>query len=459
MTRLNVLARTIIAMAYANDVDAFIPEVWAQESLMILEANLVLGNLVHRDFENEIQQFGDVVNTRRPAKFTAKRKNVNSSVTIQDATATNVPIKLDQQIHTSFLIRDGEESKSMKSLVQEYLYPAVLSLARRIDETIAAQFYQFLPNAVGTLATDIDRTTLVAAREKLNALYCPDMPGERNLIITPNMEGALLNDINFLNAEKNMTDSAVKNGQLIRKLGFDIIMSQIAPSIAAGNTTTTGAINAAGGYPIGATALTVNGFAAAIANGAWVQIGGRPYLVTATVGGATPTQITIAGGLTKAVANATPVVHYVAGAINLGAGYAAGFDEDLVIDGFTVAPKAAQGISVGGTIYGAVGVPSLTGIALDRPLDAAAADNAIVGVAPAGEYGFAFHRNAIALVTRPLATPKPGTGARSFVANFNGLSLRITITYNGEKQGHLVTVDILGGIKVLDQNLGVPVLG
>ena len=64
---------------FDNSVDAYIPELWAQESLMILEANMVMAGLVHRDFENEIAEFGDIVNTRRPQKFEAKRKTDNSN--------------------------------------------------------------------------------------------------------------------------------------------------------------------------------------------------------------------------------------------------------------------------------------------------------------------------------------------------------------------------------------------
>ncbi|KKM98411.1 hypothetical protein LCGC14_1158160, partial [marine sediment metagenome] len=64
-----------------------------------------------------------------------------------------------------------------------------------------------------------------------------------------------------------------------------------------------------------------------------------------------------------------------------------------------------------------------------------------------------------ALVTRPLAAPAAGTGALSFVANFNGLSMRIVITYDGTKQGHLVTCDLLCGVKVLDTRLGAVMLG
>jgi hypothetical protein len=41
---------------------------------VILEENMVASNLVHRDFQNEIAKFGDVVNTRRPGMFKIKRK-------------------------------------------------------------------------------------------------------------------------------------------------------------------------------------------------------------------------------------------------------------------------------------------------------------------------------------------------------------------------------------------------
>lgn len=156
------------------------------------------------------------------------------------------------------------------------------------------------------------------------------------------------------------------------------------------------------------------------------------------------------------------ITDYVGGAIDFGAGYAAGYSKELVIDGYTVAPHTGQLISIGasgGALYGALSTPSTTSALLDRPLAASAADDAAFSVGPAGNYNFAFHKNAMALVTRPLAAPQAGTGALSFVASFNGLSMRITITYDGNAQGHLVTCDLLCGVKVLQQELGAVLLG
>lgn len=45
---------------------AYTPQMWANESIAILEENMVIANLVYRDFENEIKDYGDTVNTRKP---------------------------------------------------------------------------------------------------------------------------------------------------------------------------------------------------------------------------------------------------------------------------------------------------------------------------------------------------------------------------------------------------------
>jgi len=157
------------------------------------------------------------------------------------------------------------------------------------------------------------------------------------------------------------------------------------------------------------------------------------------------------------------ITYLLPGQINNVAGYAVGWSKEITVDTFTVAPQVGQMVSfgnvAGSTVYSIIDVNALVGITLDRPLDTALADNDKVNIGPMGNYNLAFHRDAIALVVRPLARPKPGTGALSAVVNWNGLSMRATITYDGNKQGHLVTLDMLAGIAVLDTRLGAVLLG
>ncbi|MDB4726352.1 hypothetical protein OAF54_02855 [bacterium] len=450
---------------YANDLDAFIPEIWAQEGLLLLENNMVAGNLVHRDFEPLVASFGDVVNTRLPASFTGKRKADCEEVDIQDAVTPNVAVPLNQHLHTSFLVCDGEESKGFQSLRDNLLAPAMLSLAQMVDEIVLGEVYQFLPNSVGQLGVTPTKETVIGMRNVMNSNKVP-MDG-RNLIVTSQTEADLLAIDAFVSADKIGDEgTALREGSLGRKYGILHWMSQNTPSVPeTAVTIVLGAINNGAGHSVGDTALTVDGLSAAIQNGSWCLIAGDgiPHRITASVGGATPTQITITPALKRAVADDAEIEIYTPGQINLVAGYANGYSKSLTVDGFAAAPSAGQLISLGVTgaeaTYGALSTPSTTSILLGRPLEAAAADDTFVAPGPPGNYNFGFHKNALALVTRPLAAPQAGAGAMSFVASYNGLSMRVTITYDGRKQGHLVTCDLLCGVKVLDQRLGAVMLG
>ena len=450
---------------FANDNDALIPEIWAQESLMILEANMVAANMVYRDFENEIAQYGDVVNAHRPGTFVAKRKVDGDAVTNQDAIATNVPVKLDQHLHVSFMLYDGEESKSFKDLVELYLRPALIAQAQALDQVVLGQTYEFLGNCVGKLGVDPDKTTVIAANEVLNTNKCP--VAGRNMIVTPNAEGALLDEGEFTKVNESGDPQALRDARIGRKLNFDFFMCQNACTVPVGSTiNAAGDINA-GNLTAGSTVLTMHGITGTYTPlaGMWCTIAGdmTPQLITSVTGGSTPTSLTISPGLRNNIADGAVITFYTTCAVNQSvspSGYALGYNKDIIHT--TIAPKVGQLVSFGvdGYKYSAMSTPTTTTkLLLNRSLDAAIADAAVMGVGPTGEYCFGFHKNAIALVTRPLAQPRAGAGALSYVASYNGLSIRVTIAYDSQYQGHRVTVDLLAGVKTLDTNLGVVMLG
>jgi len=454
------------AIAFDNDFGtnnrAYVPEVWAQESLMVLEENLVAANLVHRSFENEIAEYGDVVNTRRPGKFEAVRKVDSDSVTIQDADAEKVQVKLNQHLHTSFLIKDGEMTKSFKDLVTEFLTPAVRSLANGIDQIVLASTYEFLGNQVGKLGTDPTKATIIAANTKMNNNNVPGGMGQRNFILSPNAEGALLAESEFTKVNEAGDGGIALNQALLgNKFGFNFYMDQNTPSIASSQTTGSGAINLIAGYAAGSTSFVIDARGSGtgtLSVGMWVTIAGdmTPLRVTATNG---TTTMTVATGTRYAVANDAAITIYPAGAVDLTAGYAAGWVKDLVTKSFTDAPLKGQMLSYTDDVYGLINTPTAIKSSLNRETQTIMADDAALNVGPAGDYSLAIHPNAIALVTRPLITVPSEYGVRQAVVNYNGLSIRISMQYDGNKQGMLVTADLLCGVKVLDANLGCIMLG
>jgi len=474
MIQLTALLGDIVETSFANSLDAFIPEIWAQESLMILEANTIAAQLVHRDFEPLVARFGDTVNTRLPAEFKGARKADCENVTVQDAIATNVPVRLDQHIHASFIICDGEETKGFPVLRDVYLVPAMLACAQMVDEIILGQVYQFLtlddgtPNVVGQLGVSATKQSIIAVREKMNINRAPTEG--RHLIMTPGTEADLLAVDLFMGANQVGDDgSALREASLGKKYGIQNFMDQNTPGVSGTVVSATGAVNNVAGYAKGTTTMTVDGLSAALINGSWFTVAGdaTPQRIISTVGAGTPTSITFFPGLSSAVVNDAVITLYESAAIDLVAGYASGWSKALTIDTATGAPALGQLISLGSgaatvvPLYSSVGgivSPSTTSMLLNRPTAAAVANDDVVGYGPDGSYNLAFHRNAMALVTRPLAAPQAGTGALSFVASFKGLSMRVTITYDGNQQGHLVTCDMLCGVKVLDRRLGTVLL-
>ena len=104
------------------------------------------------------------------------------------------------------------------------------------------------------------------------------------------------------------------------------------------------------------------------------------------------------------------------------------------------------------------GEEGATVVSPSRPPVTAMSDDDVIGIGPAGNYGIAAHREAIGFISRPLATP-PVAGVTSFVADYNGLGLRVTMSYEGRAQNVLVTVDLLCGTTVFYPERGTVLLG
>lgn len=459
---------------FANDNDAFIPEIWSQMGLVILEENMVAAKLVHRDFKDEIKDFGDVVNTRRPGTFKIKRKKDGTTLTQQDANATNVRVPLDQWFYDSFTIKDGEASKSFQELVNIYLLPAMQTIARGVDRAVLGQIHQFLGapadrvGRLGNLSSANAKQYVLEARERLNVnkAYQTD----RNLILSPSSETALLNTSDFTKAnERGDGGIAIENALLGRILGFDTYMDQNVNSLSTGADTTltltiTNALAAGGsGSQVAAGGVTV-------AIGEFLVVAGndQPTYITAFTG--TPaTAVTLNEANKYATGAVAATTHYKACAVDDAGGlYVAGYSEDIRVDGYTSAkaPQAGQLIAFGTggsrrtyTIIEATDNGSNCDILLDRPLEVALTNNQAAFPGPYGSFNWALHRESLALVTRPLSLPNERFGVMADIATHNDISMRVTMQYDINAGGTVVNLDILGGVAVLDDNLCVPLLG
>lgn len=101
----------------------------------------------------------------------------------------------------------------------------------------------------------------------------------------------------------------------------------------------------------------------------------------------------------------------------------------------------------------ASGAVAEIGIDAELVKDYAAAD-----AYPANKpHSLAFHRNALALVTRPLALPMGA--AHAAIMSDNGLGIRVVYGYDQDAKKDTVSLDIIYGIKTLDAAMAVKLVG
>jgi hypothetical protein len=168
------------------------------------------------------------------------------------------------------------------------------------------------------------------------------------------------------------------------------------------------------------------------------------------------------------LAGATVTAYTSAVAVDNSAGYAAGSTQPIAISGWTNPPQVGQVVAFGTggsratyTILEAQPGPggSDMSILLSAPLVNALTNGQAVFLGPAGAFNFAFHREAIALVSRPLALVPPDHGAKCAVAMHNGVAMRVTMQYQIASQGTQVVLDQICGTAILNPALGCVLLG
>lgn len=431
-----------------------------------------MANLVHRDFENEVAKFGDVVNTRRPGTFKIRRKTDGTTLVQQDAVATNVPVTLDQWFYQSFVIRDGEGSKSFQELTDIYLRPAMLSISSGIDRALLGRVHAYLgaPAArvgkLGGLSAATARDYCLDAREILNVNKAP-VDGRR-LVLAPGSETAMLKTDLFLKAdERGDGGTALENAILGRILGFDTYMDQNVNNVLSGADVAAGPYALTEPYAAGTTgALACASIVTDAVNGEYVVVAGndQPTWVLTHVDS---TSITLNEALKNATLDNAVVTRYKA--CGVAADYALGWSKGIVLDTYTTAkaPQVGQLLAFGDTLsarhtYTVIeseDAGSTCTVYLDRPLEKAVVNTESAYPGPYGAMNLAFHRDALALITRPLALPDSRMGVLAAVVPYNGIGMRVLMQYDINAGGTIVNCDILAGVAVLNALLCVPVLG
>lgn len=220
----------------------FVPELWAAQGIDVLKKNLVMAELVHRDFENVVASRGDTVNTRKPSKFTVRDwagqedtgELADNEIVVERPTAVNVPVVLNNHKYVSFMEEDKTGSLSITDIREAYIQPAIVPLAEAIDDTIMTEMVSGTDGDSNSIA-EVQLATpgtlqfedIVDTMKALNESECPQ--GDRRFVMGTEHHAQALKDSLFVQANTSGSTSALREAQVGRAFGFETYMSQNVP--------------------------------------------------------------------------------------------------------------------------------------------------------------------------------------------------------------------------------------
>jgi len=344
------------------------PEVVAKEALMVLSNNLVMADLVHRDYAGEFVAVGDTVSIRKPARFVAK--NFTGSTENQDITETSVPVKLDRFRDVTVAVTSKEMSLDIADFSKQVVEPAMQAIAQAIDEDLLAVGCEQASFVKAGDENATDLADIAALAKQLDVAKAP--VGDRSLVLHPDHKYRYALTENLSNVGYAGDNQTLRDALLGRVYTLDTYMDQNAPGSHAETPGTA-----------------------------------KTFTVTGTAGEA---KVTVSGA-----------------------------------DGSV---EAGDGFILGGYLYrfteGGEGE-----LAIDQKL-MQDADGAAVRVVNKAN-SLAFHRNAMALVTRNLSLPMGAS--RAAYAEAGGLGVRVVYDYDSATKTDKISFDIIYGIAPLEPTL------
>lgn len=211
----------------------------AVDALPALMGNLVMGNLVNRDFEARLQEGGDTVNVPMPPTgVTSNALADGAAVVLQSNNLGNGQIVLNVHQESSFSIPDVTKVLANPDLLSLYMQPALVVTAEKIETDLLALATSFTANtAVGAAITPITEAVLDSAE---TALFTARANGQRYLVCDASTYGQLRQIQRFseFNTAAEAGANAIIQGKVGKLKDVLIFRSQFVKSTGSGGSLT-----------------------------------------------------------------------------------------------------------------------------------------------------------------------------------------------------------------------------
>jgi P22 coat protein - gene protein 5 len=221
----------------SSNVAQAIVKLVAFDALPALEANLLMGSLVNRNYEQSLAQTGDTVNIPIPGVLQANNIADGGSVQLQNPSLGNAQVVLNKHIESSFQIPDVTKVLAFPNLLEQYMRPAVIAVATQIESDLLNLYTNLTANTpVGTGGSGLAYESVVDSAERalFNALV-PD--ADPKYLITSSSAYSDLRQIQRFTEDRILAGEgqALRTGTVGIIKGFKVFRSQLVAAV--GGTT------------------------------------------------------------------------------------------------------------------------------------------------------------------------------------------------------------------------------
>lgn len=415
------------------------PQIIAQTAVRILENELVMGSRVYRGYEEEFDkkvngyEVGDTISIRKPQQFSVR---IGALASIQDVQEGKLSLVVNQQRGVDFKFTGIELTLKIEQLADRIIRPAMVRLANQIDVDVM-NLFTAIPNWVGQPAVGADApissfAMFARAAERLDQMACPQ--DARSAVLAPDSYWALAASQTALFLPQ-VGQQAYRRGEIGEIGGVATYMSQNVPTYL--------------GTAANDDAATVTG-AQSTTWAAVMNTEATPGTMSLVTGAWGTTDLIRAGTVFTIGTGATAVL-----AVNPVTKAILPFQQMFTVMSDVTAVGGAATLTI---------TPPIIPITVDAAFGttniaagAAATIQVVGGDTQNYRQNMMFHKNAFALVIVPMVKP-PGAVdvARE---SYKGTSARLIPYYNGSTDESSYRLDVLFGVKVVDNRLAVRMTG
>jgi hypothetical protein len=227
------------AITSANVANAIVKLV-AADALPVLIGNLVMGNLVNRDYEPSLAQAGDTINVPIPPVMVANNILEGGSVQTQNPNLGNAAIVLNTHAEATFQIPDVTKVLAVPDLLRIYMQPAVAAIAQKVESDLLNLYAGFTANApVGTAGTPITEAVIDAAETALFLAKVP--PSDQKFMVVDAATYSAWRQIPRFSEFQTAGDAGLRSivdGTVGKIKDFFVFRSQFVPKTGSSPVTT-----------------------------------------------------------------------------------------------------------------------------------------------------------------------------------------------------------------------------